>query len=386
MNILVINALLKGGGTEVQTQREVSLLRSKGHMVSLLTFDPSIEQIQEDSYNNLPFLSNAISRVYYRNRVNKEDCKKIKSVINRINPNVIHINNLQDNAYTVLEACKGYPVLKTIRDPGLVCPKTTCLTPEQEICGGFTNHCCYKCIGFCLNYQIAALQSKRLRIQYLASVSKFICPSQYLSDVCSKNGIPTSCVNNPFDFSIVKKITTSNSKCFLYYGYVSKDKGAENLLKAFKQFHDEYSDASLIIAGKLGDISLSEIQEFNSFGVEYKGVLSQTEIMELYKDIYCVVVPSIWLENYPNTVLEALACRTLVIGSKRGGIGELIGNEALMFNPLDINDIENALKYAYKLSAEKYNSLIESNYNRIIINNKLEKYYNRLIECLESLI
>ena len=385
MNILVINALLKGGGTEVQTQREVSLLRSKGHMVSLLTFDPSIEQIQDDSYNNLPFSPNAISRVYYRNRVNKIDCKKIKSVINRINPNVIHINNLQDNAYTVLEACKGYPVLKTIRDPGLVCPKTTCLTPKQEICSGFTNHCCYKCIGISLNYQIAALHSKRLRPQYLATVSRFICPSQYLSEVCSNNGIPTSCVNNPFDFSIVKKLRPTNSKTFLYYGYVSKDKGAENLLKAFERFHREYNKASLLIAGKLGDISISEIDKYSRSGVKYLGVLSQSDIMDLYKEVFCVVVPSIWLENYPNTVLEALACRTLVIGSKRGGISELIGNDSFMFNPLSIVEIEKALKLAYNLPATDYNSVVENNYNMVMINNKLETYYNRLLECLESI-
>lgn len=386
MNILVINALLNGGGTEVQTQREISLLRTKGHMVSLLTFDPNVEQLQDDSYYNLPLLSNAISRVYYRNRINKTDFKRIKDVIDRINPDVIHINNLQDNAFTVLEACKGFPVLKTIRDPGLVCPKTTCLTSKQEICSGYINHYCFKCIGFNLNYQIAALQSNSLRAQYLSSVTKFICPSQYLSDVCSKNGFPTSCVNNPFDFSIVKKISPSNSKCFLYYGYVSKDKGAENLLKAFKLFHNEFSDSSLIIAGKLGDISLSEIQKYNDYGVKYKGVLSQSEIMELYKDIYCVVVPSIWLENYPNTVLEALACRTLVIGSKRGGIGELIGNNELMFNPLDVYEIKNALKNAYEMPAEDYYSLVENNYKKIEINNRLEKYYDRLIKCLESII
>ena len=106
--------------------------------------------------------------------------------------------------------------------------------------------------------------------------------------------------------------------------------------------------------------------------------------MELYKKIYCVVVPSLWIENYPNTVLEAIASKTLVLGSDRGGIPELILNEQFRFNILDEADVYNKLCFSREISKDDYNKVTEKQYRFIYQNNSQNEYYKRLANILSN--
>ena len=106
--------------------------------------------------------------------------------------------------------------------------------------------------------------------------------------------------------------------------------------------------------------------------------MKNDDILQKLKDVYCVVVPSLWIENYPNTVLEPMANKTLVIGSKRGGIKGMIANDNLLFDILDDKDLLNKLEYTYFLDKDTYFDIVNNNYEKIKENNNFEKYYERL--------
>lgn len=384
MKVLIINSQIRGGGTEVQTLREKNILEKKNHEVWLLTFSDKNENVISN-HINIPFLWNKIKKIYYRNRIEQSHYIQIRNIINEISPDIIHINNLQENSFTVLHACEGYKIVKTIRDPGLVCPLNTCLSKSNNICKGFNFGSCVTCIGKRFNYQIVNFQLKSIRDKYKIIVNKFICPSKYLSDVCTDNGLITECVNNPFDFSIVKKKSPVFNKNFFYYGYISVEKGVRNLLLAFREFHKKYPDSKLYIAGKIGNVKIDEIELYLDSGVKYIGVLNQIEIMDFYNNLYCVIVPSIWLENYPNTVLESMASKTMVIGSNRGGIISMIENDKLLFDPLNIQDIFDKLETVYLMDKEEYLKIVEYNYMKTLNNNSIELFSDKLLKIFKSI-
>lgn len=72
--------------------------------------------------------------------------------------------------------------------------------------------------------------------------------------------------------------------------------------------------------------------------IRIEGPVSRTELVEALAQADVLVVPSIWLETGPLVVLEALAAGLFVLGSRRGGIAELIddGVSGLLVEPGDV--------------------------------------------------
>ncbi|MDP8298022.1 MAG: glycosyltransferase, partial [Candidatus Orphnella occulta] len=58
--------------------------------------------------------------------------------------------------------------------------------------------------------------------------------------------------------------------------------------------------------------------------VTFPGMIDNSKIGKIYKKIDVLVVPSIWPENSPVTIMEALASGTPVLASDIGGIPELV--------------------------------------------------------------
>jgi glycosyltransferase involved in cell wall biosynthesis len=238
---------------------------------------------------------------------------------------------------------------------------------------------CGRCIGNNIELRFKTRILYKINTARKKAINRFMCPSEALTKACNLNGLPTVCINNPFDMSIVKKDEMAKTKVFLYYGRVSSDKGVSILVKVFSEFQKGHPDAVLWI---IGSVSPEYKDEFSNICsnkcIEYKGCLKNKDIMELYRQVYCVAVPSLWLENYPNTVLEAIANKTLVIGSNRGGIPELIGNDNYLFNVLDEQDILKKLSYAYGLDTEEYIAVTNLRYEWMKKNNSLDRYYETL--------
>ena len=99
------------------------------------------------------------------------------------------------------------------------------------------------------------------------------------------------------------------------------EKGIDVLLPAWRQLADPpplkiVGDGPL--AGEIRTVALS------CPGVELIGRCSQAEISPILGDAACLIVPSIWYENCPKTVLESYAKGTPVIASHLGALTEMI--------------------------------------------------------------
>jgi glycosyltransferase involved in cell wall biosynthesis len=80
-------------------------------------------------------------------------------------------------------------------------------------------------------------------------------------------------------------------------------------------------------------------------GVVNLGYLSGAALWEQYRQAAIAVVPSVWPEPCPTVVLEAMAYGVPVIGSRVGGIPDLIedGTSGFLVPPSDATSLEKSM-------------------------------------------
>jgi glycosyltransferase involved in cell wall biosynthesis len=76
-------------------------------------------------------------------------------------------------------------------------------------------------------------------------------------------------------------------------------------------------------------------------GIDWLGRRQPQEVLELLGKAACLVMPSIWYEALPRTIIEAYAKGTPVVASRLGAMAELVhdGRTGLLFapgNPVDL--------------------------------------------------
>ena len=388
MRILIINDLRQGGGAEVQSERERSYFVAHGHDVFMLNFDCDLPYCNEGRIRNIPLGRSSLEKALYRVFPRPED-SDIKQIIESISPDIIHLNNVYLAAASVFDAIRYYPVVQTVRDYSIICPKSTCIDNGGVPCGGYSFGKCLRCSFGSVEYTVRTLIQARYNRIRSRAVDRLLAPSVALCRAASECGFVITPLNNPFDFTRISSLPKSieGKRKYFSYGRISRVKGFDSLIDAWKIFADGH-DVELWIAGTVDndyEDSFKSLIE-GDLSIRYLGKLDYDAVMALYPFLYCVVVPSIWMENYPNTVLEALANRTLVIGSDRGGIPEMIGDERFIFNPLDITAISEVLIRADTIPSKEYSIITGSNYSRVRDNNSQDKYYERLMGVYSDML
>ncbi|MEG0259960.1 MAG: glycosyltransferase [Lysinibacillus sp.] len=116
---------------------------------------------------------------------------------------------------------------------------------------------------------------------------------------------------------------------FLFVGNVIKQKGVEELLRAFQMLKKEVNrPVELVIIGSRRDGNfIQSLQPFVSDEVRFIDPLKQDELVKWFQASDVFVLPS-HLEGFGLVALEALATNTPVIASEVGGLVSLLGEGA----------------------------------------------------------
>lgn len=377
MKIAIFNDLYKYGGSEVQIFREQKILIENGCDAVVLTFDDTIctGYIEKKHFNictNRSVMAKAINRFIINYRI----YSIIKKFLKTEKPDIIHFNNINYSPFTVILACKSFRCFQTIRDYSAICPKGTCIKSDLNICKGYNISNCSDCIEKNIYLKVRMLHLSLFNNYRKKNIIKFICPSKELTDYCNNNGLDTVCINNPFDANFekkgeVKKII-NQKKVFLYYGQLKIEKGIDRFIEAFHQA--KLSNAKLLLCGKIEKNLLEYMDQLSYVNVEYLGVKEYEDMLELVSNVDFVVVPSLWIENYPNTVLEGMALSKVVISSNRGGMISMINDENLIFDVLNIEDMIKKIQYCYNMDLDTYKMIVNRN-KKYILNHNLENIF-----------
>jgi glycosyltransferase involved in cell wall biosynthesis len=105
---------------------------------------------------------------------------------------------------------------------------------------------------------------------------------------------------------------------------------------------------SLLIAGSVGEPLASRLPGILPENAKYVGLKHGQELADLIHDALAVVLPSIWYENQPFSILEAFASGKPVIASDLGGMTELVAHRerGLLVKPGDPAALADALRWA----------------------------------------
>lgn len=167
-------------------------------------------------------------------------------------------------------------------------------------------------------------------------------------------------IYNPLDTSQWNKSKAHNSylqNSILYVGTVMEEKGVGDLVKACAILREEGYPITLTIAGKMGSYALqlkAETEDNNYTWCKFTGNLPRAELDNLYRSSKISCFPSHW-ENLPFVCLEAMAAGNVVIGSKSGGMSEMItdGKDGWLVQPKDINNIKDMLLKALQMTDDE---------------------------------
>ena len=242
-----------------------------------------------------------------------------------------------------------------------MCPAITMLDSNLNICqdcigGKYTNCIRKKCIKKSkLKSLLGAIEGYYYRTKkiYTNKIDAIITPSYFLKEKLVQDGIPEDKIEVIYNFIDTLKYDgqVEDEGYALYFGRLSKEKGILNLIEAFAKT----SKGTLYIAGEGEQKSKVEekIKENNlQHRVKLLGLLSKEKMKQTIEKCRFVVVPSIWYENCPYSIIEALTIGKPVIGADIGGIPELIKNNENGFTyPYD--DVEELAKKMEQLFEDK---------------------------------
>jgi glycosyltransferase involved in cell wall biosynthesis len=293
----------------------------------------------------------AAARVLY----SMEAKKKIERLIEDTGPDLAHVHNIAHHlSPSVLVGMKrhGLPVVQTLHDHKLICPSTLLFSGGQvcERCkhSRFYNAVLRRCKRDSLAASaLAALElylHRAMRI-YEKNVDVFIAPSRFLRDKMIEfkmDGRKIVHIPQLIDAGAYSP-SYDHGDYFIYFGRLSVEKGVYTLIEAMRRLNG----AKLYVAGEGPLKAELESRAAGAGDVRFLGYVPHEKLMDLVRNAMFAVIPSECYDNAPMSVYESFALGKPVVGSRIGGIPELIehGENGLLFEPGDADGLAERIDY-----------------------------------------
>jgi glycosyltransferase involved in cell wall biosynthesis len=211
-------------------------------------------------------------------------------------------------------------------------------------------HACYR--GSTAQSAVVAgmVQLHRALGTWQHKVARYIALNAFCRDRFVAGGLPAERLRIKPNFVDLPEPAPGPRQGLLFVGRLSEEKGVAVLAAAAAQ-----GPASLAVqvAGSgplLGLLHASTLANAQTnTQVQLLGALAPDQVYQAMGRARALLVPSIWYENFPRTVVEAFACGTPVIASRIGALATLVddGRTGLLFNPGDATDLAAKMAWAH---------------------------------------
>lgn len=398
----------KKGGTEIYSKTISAGLKDRGHQVSVIAFTEetvsSVEPVFEDGLE-IYKIGKTVGRFnplnrFRRSYLDRKIDEKISGIINRVNPDIIHVQHLIKLSSGFLKKL-NIPHLITLNDFWFICPLIQLMRADGKLCDTSNADDCMNCIKLRYNLGLTANILNAFGIKEILNRNKYllgilnksnilISPSNFLIEMYRKNG-----VTNPnlillrygIDTERFKEKPKQKNKNLKigFIGSFMKHKGPELLINAFKNLRKIHGNIELHLYGYNGgdDSYFKKYARTEENGkIFFHGPVDNKEVPGVLSSLDLLVIPSRWYENSPIIIYESYLSKTPFITSDIGGMKELAmaTGMGVTFKNEDAIDL-----------AEKINDYLEGKINRnykpeflneIDLNKhleSLEKIYERII-------
>jgi glycosyltransferase involved in cell wall biosynthesis len=131
-------------------------------------------------------------------------------------------------------------------------------------------------------------------------------------------------IPNPNEYNLLPRERSAPEKFVLgYIGRMEHDKGILQLLDVADKLHDRH-DIGFVLAGTGALADIVRQYAVDRPWVDYRGFVQPNEIVNVYGAIDILAVPSLWAENFPGVLVQALGNGVPAIGFDIGGTPEII--------------------------------------------------------------
>jgi len=336
--LVVHNAYQQKGGEDSVVESEAGLLASNGHAVERFTR-------HNDEIGTMPRASVALQTCW-----SGKSAQRIENVIDAFKPDVIHAHNtfplISPSIYWAAGRA-AIPVVQTLHNFRLLCPQAMFLRQGKvcEDCLGHVPwrsalHACYRDSRAQSAVVAGMLTLHRALGTYRTKVSRFIALNEFCRRKFVEGGLPPDRIvvkPNFVDFPMPEAVRRDG---FLFVGRLSTEKGLRVLVSAARQFRD----ASVRVAG-VGP-ELAQLEGIPA--IRALGSLSGNAVRAEMSGAIALLLPSVWYENFPRTVVEAFGCGLPVIASRIGALADLVeeGVTGLQFEPGNAQDMAEKMRWA----------------------------------------
>jgi len=305
--------------------------------------------------------------------------KKFNALVKQIRPDIIHHHNISLLGYNILKNHGTSANVYTAHDFWLVCPQNNLLRNGKE-CN----------VPSCFTCSLKSKKPPQLWRYYrnfkeaVGNIDLIIAPCEYLQRrIAQEINVRSEVIRNfaPLPPNHISR--TSYSDYFLFVGGLEDHKGIMNLLEVFRKSQHRIG-AKLLIVGR-GSLRTRIKQFIREYSLDnlviFLGSVPSEELYSLYQNAYALIVPSIWPENSPLVIMEALSVGTPSIVSNMGGLPEIVrtGKCGLIFN--NFEELSNILINFPKTNCDRGRILnvYKENFSPGI-------YVNRYLKSIEAYV
>ena len=367
-------------GSEVYSQSICNEL-SKTNKVSVFTR-------QENPYAKDFTISKEVKNenltIYYVNNPQGKDGYRhseldvnFATLIHEIKPDIAHVGHLNHLSTGIIDELNkvNIPIVFTLHDFWLMCPRGQFLTRSIgkennfQLCSKQEDK---KCATSCYEVYFSGKKEELKQDTYnwtswvrnrmketktlIDKVNLFIAPSNYLRDRFIKEfKIPENKIiylDYGFPIEYLTQTEKSKEKTNYTFGYIGTHipaKGINLLIEAFSKMENP---ATLKIFGRDNGQSskaLKQLAKSSINPIEFHGeYINHNLANDVFSNIDCIVVPSIWAENAPLVIHEAQSCEIPVITADFGGMKEYVNHKinGLLFEHRNTKSLQEQLKFA----------------------------------------
>lgn len=251
---------------------------------------------------------------------------------------------------------RDIPIVVRISDYGMFCPEHHLLRDDAPctLCqqGSIFNSVKYKCVkgSRILSALDAATTTFHRWRGYFDRIDHFVTTNPFMTEMMVKAGFPASkftCIPTFTDIDTFTPADDGAEKSYLLYvGRLDKPKGVHVLIDAMDRLKRRGLEVPLKIVGGghaegYPAALRKQAADAGLQGIEFAGSVPPDRIPDLMRGAIATIMPAIWYENLPNSVIEAFASGCPVVASDLGSLSHTVTHEVdgLLFRPGDGGDL-----------------------------------------------
>ncbi len=326
---------------------------------------------------------------------NKNAKKQFARLLDDFKPDIIHCFNIMTQiSPSILDPAKerGIPVVMSMNDYKHICPCYK-LYHDGVVCedckGGKFYQCLkHKCAHGSLAYSFASMLESYVHAwkHVYDKIDLFLFASDFMADKTEEfwgKKIPRGKLMNPF--KVPAPPVYGPGEFGLYFGRLIDEKGVDVLLRAIGK--TPQVPFVIIGNGPQEDELKAYANSHQIKNVEFVGPKWGDDLDAYLARARFVVASSVWQENFPYVVLQAFAAGKPVIGTRRGGIPEMVTEErGLLYEALDADELAAKMIRLWEhpetcmAMGKSGRTYVESAFNDAAFYRNLQANYNRVLD------